>query len=106
MIWSDIKTQIKNYNINYKIYSIDEFSENEYLINNIIKLALIKFNEYANSNFKRDYNLNNFPTYLLKEDLNFMEIKKKINQNKKEEIRELFGIQQKNLVNISLGMNL
>ena len=103
MAWNDIKTQIKNYNINFKIYSEDEPPENEYLINNTIKLTLIKFNEYANTNNKGIFNLNNFPRLLLNDDLNYLEKKNKRNENKKEDFIELFGDSEKEFFKYIFG---
>ena len=88
MAWNDGKTQIKNYNINFKIYSNLESTNKKYIMNNTVKMTLIKFHEYAHTKFKGNYILNISPRYLLKDNLDYLDNQKKINnenQNKYDE---------------------
>jgi len=96
MAWNDIRSQIKNYNINVKIFSEndEESSESNILINNTVKLAFIKFHEYAHTKFKGDYKLGISPRYLLIDNLNYLDNKKiklDMNQLSNEEIAEFLG---------------
>lgn len=80
--WNDNKTQVKNYSRSIQIFSEEEYSKNEYIIDNTVKLALIKFNEYVFTKFKEDNKLLNSPRYLLLDNLNYLDSNKKINDNK------------------------
>ena len=90
--WNDSKTQIKNYNRNINIYSEDKYSKNKYLVNNTIKMALIKFQQYAHTQSKGNCKLFISQRYFLKDNLDCLEIQKKIikglNQLKNEEDTE------------------
>ena len=65
LAWNDGKTQVKNYNLSYKIYSTEDFFECKFLVNNTVKLTIIKLHEYAHTKFKGDYKLKISPRYLL-----------------------------------------
>ena len=83
LAWNDGKTQIKNYNLNYKIYNDVDYFESKCLVNNIVKLTFIKFHEYAHTKFKGDYQLNISPRYLLMDNLDYLDNKKKIEDESK-----------------------
>ena len=90
--WNDSKTQIKNYNIIRRIYTLD--AKNKYLVNNIVKLTFIKFHEYCHTKFKGNYKLYISPRYLLLENLNYLDNKKIFKDEsriKDKEIIEFIG---------------
>ena len=43
--WNDDKTQIKNYNVYFKIYGDLKSTNKNYIINNTVKMTIIKFNQ-------------------------------------------------------------
>jgi len=79
LVWNDIKTQIKNYNINFKIYSNLESSNKKYIMNNTVKMTLIKLFQYVNTKLEGNYKLNNSPRYLLIDNLDYSDNQKIIN---------------------------
>ena len=83
LAWNDGKTQIKNYNLNYKIYDDVDYFESKCLVNNTVKLTFIKFHEYVHTKFKGDYQLNISPRYLLMDNLDYLDNKKKIEDESK-----------------------
>ena len=93
LAWNDGKTQVKNYNLNYQIYSEEDFFESKFLVNNTVKLTIIKLHEYAHTKFKGDYQLKISPRYLLIDNLDFLNNKKKIVNESKipNELTDNFG---------------
>ena len=80
MAWNDGKSQIKNYNLNLKIYTNLESTNKKYIINNTVKMTFIKFHEYAHTKFKGNYNLDISPRYLLIDNLDYLDNQKIINK--------------------------
>ena len=95
MAWNDGKTQIKNYNVNFKIYSYLESTDKKFNVNNTVKMTITKFHEFAHTKFKGNYRLNISPRYLFIDNLDYLDNKKIIsneNQNNyDEDIIEFIG---------------
>ena len=95
MAWNDGKTKIKNYNVNFKIYSYLESTNKKFNINNTVKMTIIKFHEFVHTKFKGNYRLNISPRYLFIDNLDYLDNKKIIsneNQNNyDEDIIEFIG---------------
>ena len=85
LAWNDGKTQVKNYNVCIQIYGEYDYIGGKSLVDNTVKLTLIKFHEYAHTKFKGDYQLNISPRYLLIENLDYLDNKKKIEDESKIE---------------------
>ena len=95
MAWNVGKTQIKNYNVYAKIYGDLESTNKKYIINNTVKMTIIKFHEYAHTKFKGNYRLNISPRYLLIDNLDYLDNKKIISDedqnNYDDDIIEYIG---------------
>ena len=75
--------------MSYQIYNEEDFFESKFLVNNTVKLTIIKLHEYAHTKFKGDYQLKISPRYLLIDNLDYLDNKKKVENENKIEVPEL-----------------